>query len=81
MEDLCTFHDDDYVEFLLSYRETTPSSSPAKKRKRSLSSSSESSKSSEDPFQEYGLEYVVLVVCVCVLISGLSSIRLAGKVR
>jgi len=56
-DDLCAFHDSEYVEFLLK----PPSSAPSKKRKRRSSGSSHSSSSSieeEDSFQKFGLEYV-----------------------
>jgi len=56
-DDLCTFHDSEYIEFLLN----PPSSAPSKKRKRRSSSSSHSSCSSkdeDDSFKKFGLEYV-----------------------
>jgi hypothetical protein len=64
VEDLCTFHDPEYVDFVLSYQGASDSTSPRpqpppQKRKRSPSTDSSSSKSSkEDPCKTFGLEYV-----------------------
>src|SRR5579859_515492 len=53
VEELCTFHDEEYIEFLLSAH-----GSPRPNKRKRSSSTSSSSSSSEDPYENYGLEYV-----------------------
>lgn len=53
VEELCTFHDEDYIDFLLSSH-----GSPRPKRRKRSSSTSSSSSSEQDPYENYGLEYV-----------------------
>jgi len=79
INDLCIFHDQEYIEFLVKQTPPKTCSVPQKRKKRSSSSSSNSS--IEDPIETFGLEYVSPSFKYIQLTSGLSTIRFITRIR